>query len=244
MSQGWRPVPAARLAFRRGQLSRGLLRIGWLCLLAGLGSGSSLAAPPSLPDSRLGIRTAPLLLLSRADVRADVGLDQAQIAEAGRALEELYAQAAELKGLSGPEVLARKKSIDEAEQQWLQTKLTEAQRKRLIEIDLQWEGPSALIHRPVLADHLHLTQEQRTSLTAAVADCRRRRQQGGDVHECERRLFEQTRALLTPEQLERWRAMLGRPLNRSGPSTSSVLWPAQFRTWLAAGPSAAAHPSS
>jgi hypothetical protein len=170
----------------------------------------------TLPDSRLGIRTAPLLLLSRPDVRADVGLDAAQIAEAERALEELYAQAAALKGKSGPEALARKKSIDEAEQQWLQTRLTEAQRKRLIEIDLQWEGPSALIHRPVLADHLHLTPEQRTGLGAAVARCRQRRQQGGDVRQCEGKLFDEARALLTPEQLDRWRAMLGRPLNRSG----------------------------
>src|SRR5262249_18534885 len=100
MSQGWRPVPAARL-----------VRLTFFTLLPWLCPATSDAAPPTWPDGRLGIRTAPLLLLSRQDVRADVGLDAAQGAEAERALEELYTQAVALKGKSGPEALARKRSI-------------------------------------------------------------------------------------------------------------------------------------
>jgi hypothetical protein len=155
-----------------------------------------------------------LLLLSRSDVRADVGLDAEQTADAERTLEKLYLQAEALKGKSGTEAVAGRRAIDQAMEQWLRNRLSEPQQKRLLEIDLQWEGPSALISRPVLADHLRLTPEQRTRLSAAVAECNRRRQGGTHWLECERTLFQQTRELLTPEQLGSWKAMLGPPFQR------------------------------
>ena len=55
------------------------------------------AGPPPLTDERRWIGTAPLLLLSRPDVRAEVGLDATQAADADRALHELYEQALALK---------------------------------------------------------------------------------------------------------------------------------------------------
>ena len=168
-------------------------------------------APPPLTDDRLGIGTAPLLLLSRPDVRAEVGLDASQAAEADHTLNELYQQALALKGQQGQEERNRKRAIDEAGELWLQTRLTEAQRKRFSQLDLQWEGASALIKRPVVADHLHLTPEQHARLSEAIAARNRRRAAGADLWECERQLFEQTRALLNTEQRQRWRAMLGPP---------------------------------
>ncbi len=47
----------------------------------------------SLPDERLGIRTAPLLLLSRPDVRADLALDPSQTTAALKAISDLHAKA-------------------------------------------------------------------------------------------------------------------------------------------------------
>jgi hypothetical protein len=172
-----------------------------------------------LPDSRLGIRTAPLLLLSRSDVRADVRLDAEQTADAERTLEKLYLQAEALKGKSGREALTGRRAIDQEMEHWLRNRLSEPQQKRLLEIDLQWEGPSALISRPVLGDHLRLTPEQRTRLGEAVAECNRRRQEGTHWLECERTLFQQTRDLLTPEQLRSWKAMLGPPFQRQVAAT-------------------------
>jgi hypothetical protein len=208
MSQGMRPVPAARLV---------------LAALTLFLAGASLprpgfAGPPPLPDYCLGMRIVPLLLLSRPDVRADVGLDEAQAADAERVMTELYLRAIALRGKKNdPEVLAARAAIDEAEERWLKSRLTDAQRKRLIEIDLQWEGPSALISRPIVADHVGLTPEQRASLTQAVADYHRRlppavriRSQMGDLLEGVNQLAQQARAQLTPEQRERWFAMLGR----------------------------------
>jgi hypothetical protein len=177
-----------------------------------LGPASGLAAPPPLGDDRLGIRTAPLLLLSRPDVRAEIGLDSAQAADADKTLNELYQQALALKGLRGPDAENRKRAIDLAGEQWLEYRLSEAQRKRFSQIELQWEGPSALIHRPIVADALGLSHEQRSRLAEAITARNRRRDLGADLWECERQLFEQTRSLLTTDQQRRWRAMLGPPV--------------------------------
>jgi hypothetical protein len=199
MSQGSRLVPAAQLA----------LSCLCLSLATAILPGPAFAGPPSLPDNRLGLRQAPLLLLSRPDVRADVGLDPSQAADAERAMTELYLKALALKGKSGPEVLAGRSAIDEAEEEWLKKRLSEAQRKRLVEIDLQWEGPSALISRPVVADHIGLTPDQRARLTEAIKAFRRQIAQGGDARESMPQLTQQTLALLTSAQRERWFAMLG-----------------------------------
>jgi hypothetical protein len=195
MSQGMRPLPAALLLFTAIALE----------------PTPSRAGPPPLTDDRLGIGTAPLLLLSRPDVRAEVGLDASQAADADGTLNELYQQALALKGQHGQEERNRKRAIDEAGELWLQTRLTEVQRKRFSQLDLQWEGASALIKRPVVADHLRLTPEQHALLSEAIAARDRRRATGADHWECERQLFVQTRALLTTEQRQRWRAMLGPP---------------------------------
>jgi hypothetical protein len=187
----------------------------WLVLLMttalALAPPPSHAGPPPLTDDRLGIGTAPLLLLSRADVRGEIGLDANQVADADRTLSALYEQALALKGKNGPEERKRKQAIDEAGELWLQTKLSDTQRKRFSQIDLQWEGASALIKRPVVADHLGLTAEQHARLAEAIAARDRNRTAGVDLWECERQLFEQTRLVLTVEQRQRWRAMLGPP---------------------------------
>jgi hypothetical protein len=170
-----------------------------------------LGGPPPLPDNRLGIRTAPLVLLSRPDVRAAVGLDEAQTKEAEKELNRLHGKAAALRGKTGPEILAGRSAIDADEEKWLKTWLNDAQRKRLIQIDLQWEGASALISRPVIADHLGLTPEQRQHLTQAVAERDRHRNDGTDWRVSEHQLAQQALQHLTPEQRERWKAMLGAP---------------------------------
>jgi hypothetical protein len=196
MSQGMRPFPAARLLLL-------------LATVTALAPSPSRAGPPPLTDDRRWIGTAPLLLLSRPDVRAEIGLDATQAADADRTLDELYQQALALKGRQGQEELNRKRAIDEAGELWLQNKLSEAQRKRFSQLDLQWEGASALIKRPVLVDHLHLTAEQHARLSEAIVTRNRNRAAGADLWECERQLLEQARAILTPEQSRRWFAMLG-----------------------------------
>jgi hypothetical protein len=213
MSQGKRPARAARLVHCT-ILALVVSSSPFPPTAAVLADGppaAPSATPPPLPDDRLGIRTAPLYLLSRPDVRAEVGLDASQAEDAGRTLARLYQDATALRGKSGPEILAGRRAIDEAERSWIATRLNEPQRRRLIEIDLQWEGPSALISRPVVADHLGLSPEQRSRLTKAIAERDGRRAQGEGGRTAEQHLAEQALALLSREQRTRWRAMLGRP---------------------------------
>jgi hypothetical protein len=191
--------------------ARGALAALMLLSMAAV-PASSLGDDAPLPDSRLGIRTVPLLLLSRPDVRADLGLNPAQTAEARRAISELHAKAAALRGKTGAEAIAARRAIDEEQRRRLEALLSPEQQDRLVQIDLQWEGPSALISRKMVAESLNLDDRQRATLAQAVSDRDRRRAQapgrGGD----ERQLAEQALAILTEPQRARWRAMLGRPL--------------------------------
>jgi hypothetical protein len=173
---------------------------------------SSLGDDAPLPDSRLGIRTVPLLLLSRPDVRADLGLNSAQAAEARRAISELHAKAASLRGKTGAEAIAARRAIDEEQRRRLEALLSPEQQDRLVQIDLQWEGPSALISRKMVAESLNLDDRQRATLAQAVSDRDRRRAQAPDRGGDERQLAEQALAVLTEPQRARWKAMLGRPL--------------------------------
>ena len=184
-----------------------------LLVVAGLGTSARPASgdEPAYPASRLGFRTAPLLLLSRSDVRADLRLDANQAASADRAITDLWTRAAALRGKTGPEAIAARRSIDEAQRAWIEGRLSDAQRRRLTQIDLQWEGASALISRPIVAEGLGLTPDQRSTLDHAVADRDRRRSPGRTRTEDERALARQAFDLLTPDQRDRWKAMLGEP---------------------------------
>ncbi len=62
------------------------------------GSDAAAAVPRPLPDDRLGIQTAPLLLLSRNDVRADLGLSPEQASAAEVEISDLYSRALPLEG--------------------------------------------------------------------------------------------------------------------------------------------------
>jgi hypothetical protein len=200
MCQGWTPAP------RRSPLG-----LGGLVGIALIAAQPVLADGPEYPTSRLGMRTAPLLLLSRADVRTELRLTPAQAASAEQAITDLYTRAMTLRNKSGPEIIAVRAAIDQAMQHWIDTQLTAEQRARLAQIDLQWEGPAALLSRPKLADTLALTPQQRKALKQAIAERDHRRDQHGPNVEDDRQLFNQARAILSREQQDRWRALLGPP---------------------------------
>jgi hypothetical protein len=178
-------------------------------LVIGVGPGTLRADDTPYPASRLGVRTAPLWLLNRPDVRTEVGLTAEQAVSAKHKLEELHARAEGLRGKTGPEVLSARRAIDEAQQHWLETELKAEQRSRLVQIDLQWEGPAALVMRPGVADALGLSTEQRAQLAKAISDHRNRpaEAQRAEAHV----LAQQALNVLTPDQRERWKSLLGRP---------------------------------
>jgi len=177
------------------------------------GDDAKPASTPSLPDGRLGLRTAPLLLLSRADVQKDLEMTAAQIASARRAIDDLRARALALKGKSGGEVLPARRAIDEAQARWLDRELSHDQHARLDQIELQWEGPSALVSRKAIAEAVEIDAKQRAIIVRAVGVRDRRRSQGQDIATVEADLAREVLQILTPEQQIRWRALMGRPFH-------------------------------
>lgn len=169
-----------------------------------------------LPDDRMGIRTAPLLLLSRPDVQADLRLDQTQILGAHAAINELTRRAVALRGKSGTSVIAERRAIDEAQLEWLGKNLTGNQLERLRQIELRWEGPSAILSRPTVAEYLKLSAEQRQSLARIITErnaARARTPAAGIRPGADDQAFQQrTQAVLSPVQQELWVRLLGTPV--------------------------------
>src|SRR4051794_11395527 len=89
----------------------------WALLVLG---GSAFGGDSSLPDSRHGVRTAPLLLLTRPDVRADLRLDASQTGAAEEAIRGLYAKAQAIKGMKDEKAVAARRAIDLEQQKWLE----------------------------------------------------------------------------------------------------------------------------
>ena len=76
------------------------------------GAGSGTAGDAGLSADHLGMRTAPLLLLTRPDVRADLSITAEQAASADRAIQDLYRRAEALKGQGNtPQVVAAREAI-------------------------------------------------------------------------------------------------------------------------------------
>lgn len=178
--------------------------------------GPATAAPRAgdgmvLPDSRLGVYTAPLLLLTRADVRDDLGLSEAKADSARAAIAAIRARAASIIGRQGPEVIAARRAIDEAGQTWIDAELTAEQRARLAQIDLQWEGPSSLVSRVPIAQALNLSAEQVAAIRKAIADRDAKRARGDDPRAAERALATTCLNLLDEGQQAQWNALLGPP---------------------------------
>lgn len=165
----------------------------------------------SLPDSHLGERTVPLLLLSRRDVQADLRMGPEQVGEAERMIATLYAKASQLKGKTGEKAVAARRAIDEEQQRWIDERMSEPQRIRLLQIDLQWEGASALISRPSMVHALGLTPEQLGSIKRFAGESRERRVRGDDPIQVQRQFATQTLEVLSESQRKSWKAMLGTP---------------------------------
>lgn len=164
-----------------------------------------------LPDSKLGQQVAPLLLLTRPDVRAALKLTDAQADGARSTLKTLRGQAEDLKGQQGAMAVATRRSLVQAQRRWIDAQLSADQRGRLAQLDLQWEGPSSLVTRPAVATALGLSEPQRQTLAQAVARRDELRARGRLKAEDEHRLATEALAALSADQQREWRQMLGEP---------------------------------
>src|SRR5262249_46204621 len=142
-------------------------------LIRGLLLAAPLVVPPTLvpaqevrlPDNRLGTRVAPLLLLSRSDVQIDLKMTPEQVGAARHVIIELHEKDRTLKDKPDAQVITGRRAIDEASHEWINGNLSAEQKARLSQLDLQWEGPAALVSRKAIADALKLTDAQFKTLS-------------------------------------------------------------------------------
>jgi hypothetical protein len=195
-----------------------MMRARWrfalaLFLIGGYSTFGSTRVSGAEPlDDRLGVPTPLLFLLMRSDFQQEVGLEPAQVAEVKRFTAVLYGKALRLKGQTGPGAVEARRAIDAAQSEWMSSHLTPEQRERLSQVDLQWEGVSALLSRPVVADYLGLTSEQQAHVARVYSDSKK-------LHDARKpwtyeEHVEMTRkaiAALSEHQRHLWARVLGRP---------------------------------
>jgi hypothetical protein len=198
------------------------MRFGALSIAAALAMGMALSAsgtgedPGSassswqLPDEAIGARLSPVLLLSRQDVQAELTITAEQAASVERAIAELLAQASSLRGRSGPDAVAARRAVDEAARQWIEGNLSEEQQARLAQIDLQWQGASALVSRPTIAASLELTEDQQRRIVQTLTQGPAAGEAPLQAHH---RMHRDAVGVLSEDQRLRWLAMIGSPFD-------------------------------
>jgi hypothetical protein len=184
--------------------------------LIGLGLllSPALAGPGSwsLPDESRGTRVAPLFLLSRAEIREDLGLTADVSQQVEKEIEDLFTKAMALRGKTGPDAVAQRQLVDEGQKTWLKDHLAPDQVDRLAQIDLRWEGPAAIATRPSIASSLYLSDEQKAALKKATAERNAQRDKTKDHHAVEQQFAQRVMSVLSEGQKQSWERMLGRPL--------------------------------
>ena len=174
--------------------------------------GQALADSWTLPDDSRGHRVAPLLLLSRPEVRDDLQLAPDQVLEVEKAIADLHQKAASLKGKTGEAAVAGRRAVDEDQKAWLETHLTLDQVDRLWQVDLRWEGPSAMATRPSVAEALALSDEQKAALNRAILERNAHRAKAKDATASDHQFHLRALSVLSDGQKQRWERMIGRPL--------------------------------
>jgi hypothetical protein len=162
-------------------------------------------------DDRLGIRTAPIFLLTRSDIQADLKIDPKLAAACRHVAASLRHKASALKGLKIPAMVAARRAVDEEMSQWLITNLKPEQLDRLDQIDLQWEGPEAMLTRPFYDESLGLARDQREKLTSYLAEAKAHRAQGTWTYEDHHELTRKAFTVLSEQQRHLWVRILGEP---------------------------------
>jgi hypothetical protein len=197
MRQGWSPTSTLRSVVLT------LLFLSWFQI--------GLAQEIQLPLSRRGTRTAPILLLSRSDIQRELALSPEFVAQAKTFAGALQRKAAALRGQTGAGLLVARRAIDDEQARWLNQNLSQPQLERLHQLDLQWEGPAALASRPIIAEAMDLTPEQRTSVAKIIADHLNHPTGDSSRRDLEAALSRKVFEILSPRQRERWSALQGTP---------------------------------
>jgi hypothetical protein len=160
-------------------------------------------------DDRLGTRTAPIILLTRSDIQADLKLDAKQISVCNRAAQALQRQAYLLKGRKDAAATAARRRVDEEMTLLLSKYLSPDQLGRFEQIDLQWEGAAAMRSRPFLDESLNLTPEQKKRVEECISEGNAQRARAGWTYDDHINQTRKAIAILDDRQQRLWIRVLG-----------------------------------
>ncbi|GBC91853.1 hypothetical protein HRbin15_00312 [bacterium HR15] len=207
----------------------------WLGVVALVLSSFALAQQPERPrrqgqpgfGGRMMGANLSAMLLMREDVQKELNLSQTQKAKLEQMREEMMQAMQELRNLP-PE--QRRERMQELRQKYDPASvLTDAQRKRMRELELQWQGPFAL-NNPEIAKQVGLTEEQQAKIRGIIQETfqsmRGQFQPGQPPGQPGERMQEFQKAreqaerkileVLTPAQREKWQQLLGKPFEFQG----------------------------
>jgi Spy/CpxP family protein refolding chaperone len=167
------------------------------------------------------------MLLQRADVQKELNLTEDQKTKIRQAQEKRQAAMQELRNLSPEERQQKMQELMAGND--LTASLNDTQKKRLKELEYQWQGPTALTQEEN-AKAIGLTQEQRTKIAGiqeqmgqTLRESMQGFQPGGDMTEVRKKLEEvrnktekDIEAVLTAEQKQKWQQMLGKAFTFEG----------------------------
>ncbi len=179
-------------------------------------------------------------LIMREDVQKELKLTEAQKKSLQARLQALFPRSSgqtsprSQGGQGGQGGGASRPNPSEAVDKAIKEILTPAQQKRLQELALQWDGPSALL-RTDIAQKVGLSSQQQQKIRELVQaqsqkmrEAFQRARNNPGEREKLRQQMEQNRkdlnnkilALLTPAQKQKWQSLLGKPFTFNPPRGS------------------------
>lgn len=177
-------------------------------MLGAAGPSDPQSSGESMLDERFGTKIAPIYLLLRTDVQGDLQLNPHQIAGARNLVARLIERGLRLKRMPEQAALTERLAIDEEMAGWMHHELSEAQQERLTQISLQWEGAVAF-SRSAVAEYLELDPQQQSALRLMLAEANQTRRQRRLTPVEIDSLTVRARTMLSPDQQQRWKAVIG-----------------------------------
>lgn len=168
-------------------------------------------------------------LINRPDVQKELKITEDQLSRMQKLREGQRARMQDFANLSPEE---RREAMQKAQEQNRKEQdaiLTESQRNRLKELELQAQGPMALL-RPEIAKELNITTEQQSKIRGVQDEMREQamesfrggRQEGGReemmkmMDEMRAKAEQRVLAVLTSAQKDQWTKMQGVPFKWEG----------------------------
>ena len=121
--------------------------------------------------------TAKVLLLTRADVLTDLGMTPEQSKKAQKTATAFWLKADELKGKPDQKLVKARLDLTLQMNRWIETELSPQQIARLDQVDLWWEGPSALVSRADCSNDAEADQGATRSPSGRNSSARNRARQ-------------------------------------------------------------------